>query len=483
MTSPVRVRFAPSPTGHLHVGGARTALFNWLFARHNGGTFILRIEDTDAERSKDVYTQAILDGLRWLGIDWDEGPDKDGGHGPYYQTQRLHLYRAAVEQLLREGKVYHCFCSPETLSTMREEQMARKEDPKYDGRCSHLSREEVEKRIAAGEKFTLRLRVAAGDNVAWNDLTKGELSFGSHLLDDLVVVKSDGFPTYNFAVVVDDSLMKVTHVIRGEDHISNTPKQILIYRALGYPVPQFSHIPMILGSDRSRLSKRHGATSVIDYKEMGFEPEAFRNFLALLGWSPETGAEVLTQDEMFKLFTLDRVSSHGAIFNMEKLAWFNAEYIKKMDGATVLSRCRPWLEKLPGFPGEYDAARLEKMVGLYRERMKTFNEIESQIGWFFAEPAEFDAKGMEKAAKIADRAALLTELIARLESQADFSEIPLEALIRGFAEEKGRKVGDIIHLCRLGLSGRTATPGLFESMAVLGKPSSLKRLKAFAARL
>ncbi|HQG29749.1 MAG TPA: glutamate--tRNA ligase, partial [Candidatus Ozemobacteraceae bacterium] len=274
MTAPVRVRFAPSPTGHLHVGGARTALFNWLFARHNGGTFILRIEDTDAERSKDVYTQAILDGLRWLGIDWDEGPDKDGGHGPYFQTQRLHLYRAAVEQLLREGKVYHCFCSPEILSAMREEQMARKEDPKYDGRCSQLSREEVEKRIAAGEKFTLRLRVAAGENVAWNDLTKGELSFGSHLLDDLVVVKSDGFPTYNFAVVVDDSLMKITHVIRGEDHISNTPKQILLYKALGYPVPQFSHIPMILGSDRSRLSKRHGATSVIEYKDMGFEPEA-----------------------------------------------------------------------------------------------------------------------------------------------------------------------------------------------------------------
>ncbi|HNW35489.1 MAG TPA: glutamate--tRNA ligase, partial [Candidatus Ozemobacteraceae bacterium] len=301
-------------------------------------------------------------------------------------------------------------------------------------------------------------------------------------LDDLVVVKSDGFPTYNFAVVVDDALMKITHVIRGEDHISNTPKQILIYKALGYPIPQFSHIPMILGADRSRLSKRHGATSVIDYKDMGFEPEAFRNFLALLGWAPETGAEVLTRDEMFSLFSLDRVSSHGAIFNMEKLAWFNAEYIKKMDGATLLSRCRPWLEKLPGFPGGYDSARLEKMVGLYRERMKTFNEIESQSGWFFADPAEYDAKGLEKAAKIADGTQLLKELLGRIESMAEFSEAPLEALIRGFAEEKGRKVGDIIHLCRLGLSGRTATPGLFESMTVLGKEASLRRLNAFAAR-
>ncbi|HEY9071227.1 MAG TPA: glutamate--tRNA ligase [Candidatus Ozemobacteraceae bacterium] len=482
MSSQVRVRFAPSPTGHLHVGGARTALFNWLFARHNGGTFILRIEDTDAERSKDVYTKAILDGLRWLGIDWDEGPDKDGGHGPYFQTQRLDLYRAAVEQLLREGKVYHCFCSPETLTAMREDQMSRKEDPKYDGRCSRLSREEVEKRIADGEKFTLRLRVAAGENVAWNDLTKGELSFGSHLLDDLVVVKSDGFPTYNFAVVVDDALMKVTHVIRGEDHISNTPKQILIYKALGYPVPQFSHIPMILGADRSRLSKRHGATSVIEYKDMGFEPEAFRNFLALLGWSPETGAEVLTRDEMFRLFSLDRVSSHGAIFNMEKLAWFNAEYIKRMDGATVLDRCRPWLAKLPGFPGSYDQSRLEKMVGLYRERMKTFNEIESQIGWFFVRPSEFDAKGLEKAAKIADGMTLLGELVTRLAAMPDFAEAPLEAMIRGFAEEKGKKAGDIIHLCRLGISGRTATPGLFESMVVLGRDETIERLKLFTAR-
>ncbi len=480
MSSPVRVRFAPSPTGNLHVGGARTALFNWLFARHHGGVFILRIEDTDLERSQEAYTRAILDGLRWLGLDWDEGPEVGGPHGPYFQTQREGLYREAVERLLREGKLYHCFCTAETLETMRQDQAERKVAIKYDGRCRALGRAEVERRIATGEKFVLRLRCPEGESVEWEDLTKGRLSFTSDLLDDLVVVKSDGMPTYNFAVVVDDVGMKITHVIRGEDHISNTPKQILLYRAMEAPLPRFAHIPMILGKDRARLSKRHGATSVIEYEKMGFDPEAFRNYLALLGWAPEDHTqELLSREELFARFTLDRVSSHGAIFDLDKLTWMNAEYIKRFSPATLLARLRPWLAQIPGFPGGFDDAALAKMAGLYRERVKTYNEILTMADWFFIEPATFDAKGLEKAAKIGGARALLAKLIDRLQTAGEFTEGPLEGLVRSFAEAEGRKFGDVVHLCRLGLSGRTATPGLFEVMAVLGRERTLARLGRF----
>ncbi|RCK79949.1 MAG: Glutamyl-tRNA synthetase [Candidatus Ozemobacter sibiricus] len=482
MSTPVRVRFAPSPTGHLHVGGARTALFNWLFARHYRGVFVLRIEDTDLERSQEAYTKAILDGLRWLGLDWDEGPDVGGPHGPYFQSQREDRYRAAIERLLHEGKLYHCFCTAETLEAMRKDQAERKVDIKYDGRCRALDRAEVERRIAAGETFVLRLRRPEREWVEWDDITKGRLSFTSDQLDDLVVVKSDGMPTYNFAVVVDDIDMRITHVIRGEDHISNTPKQILLYRALGAPLPWFAHIPMILGKDRARLSKRHGATSVVEYEKMGYDPEAFRNYLALLGWAPtDHTREILSRDELFAEFTLDRVSSHGAIFDLDKLTWMNAEYIKRFSPATLLAKLRPWLAQIPGFPGGLDEPALVKLAGLYRERLKTYNEILTMADWFFTAPTTYDAKGLEKAAKIGGARGLLNRLLERLRAAPEFAEGPLEALVRSFAEAEGRKFGDVVHLCRLGLSGRTATPGLFEVMAVLGRDRCLARLERFAA--
>jgi len=480
MNHEIRVRFAPSPTGNLHVGGARTALFNWLFARHNKGRFILRIEDTDAERSKNIYPKAILSGLQWLGIDWDEGPQVGGDYGPYFQTQRVELYRQAVDELLKKGKLYHCFCTPECLEKMREEQAERKLPLKYDGRCRALPADEINRRISTREKFVLRLKVPDGENVQWDDLSKGPLSFSSDLLDDLVVVKSDGLPTYNFAVVVDDTAMKISHVIRGEDHISNTPKQILIYKAMEHPLPFFAHIPMILGSDRSRLSKRHGATSVIDYREMGYEPEAFRNFLALLGWSPENGKEILSPQEMFDFFRIERISSHGAIFNIEKLKWMNSEYIKLMSETTLFEKLKPWLQRVPGFPGTYTDERLKKMVGLFRERIKTYDEIMSHIDWFFEDPREFDAKGLEKVKKTVDCGNLCQALVLEIESLADFSETALEQNIRQFAERNGKKAGEIISIVRLGLSGKTATPGLFESMAVLGKDLCLARLRKFA---
>lgn len=479
MKPAVRVRFAPSPTGHLHVGGARTALFNWLFARHHHGTFVLRIEDTDAERSNDVYTEALLDGLKWLGLDWDEGPGIGGSHGPYFQTQRMDLYRQEIQALLKQGKLYHCFCSSETLTTMREEQAAQKLPLRYDGRCKNLSAAEVAQRLEKGEKGVLRLRVPDNITVSWNDVTKGLLTFSSELLDDLVVVKSDGFPTYNFAVVVDDVSMQITHVIRGEDHISNTPKQILLYQAMEKPIPLFAHIPMILGADRSRLSKRHGATSVIDYKDLGFEPEAFRNYLAQLGWSSESGKEILNRQDMFEQFTLERVSSHGAIFDMEKLRWMNAEYIKIMSPERLLECVTPWLEKVAGYPGSYTKAELAKMTGLFRERIRTFNELSDKVTWFFCDPETYDEKGMEKARKTPNFIQVTEKLREELATTPDFSEGPLETLIRCLAESTGRKAGEVIHLCRLALTGQTISPGMFETMAVLGKPRCLDRLNRF----
>lgn len=444
---------------------------------------MLRIEDTDAERSKEVYTQAILDGLKWLGLDWDEGPVVNGNHGPYFQTQRMEIYREKINELLQQGKLYHCFCSPEALTAMREEQAAKKLALRYDGRCRSLPPETVQQRLAAGEKAVLRLRVADGITVSWTDITKGPLSFSSELLDDLVVVKSDGFPTYNFAVVVDDVSMQITHVIRGEDHISNTPKQILIYQALQAKLPLFAHIPMILGADRSRLSKRHGATSVIEYKDLGFEPDAFRNYLAQLGWSSDSGKEILSRQDMFDQFSLDRVSSHGAIFDMEKLRWMNAEYIKVMPAAQLLERVKPWLEKVPGFPGDYTVAELEKMVSLFRERIRTFDELTDKVAWFFNAPTSWDEKGLEKARKTVDFIALTENFAGKLAGVEDFTEAPLEALIRGFAESAGRKAGELIHLCRLAMTGQTISPGLFETMAVLGKARCRQRLQNFIVML
>jgi glutamyl-tRNA synthetase len=481
--SSVRVRFAPSPTGHLHVGGARTALFNWLFARHLNGTMILRIEDTDAERSRDEYTEAILAGLTWLGLDWDEGPGREPPDCPAFQSRRLPKYQQAIEKLLAEGKAYHCFCSPETLASMRAAQAEAKDHQRYDGRCRALSRDEVERRIAAHEPFVLRLRMNEGHEVAWDDLTKGPLRFSSDLLDDLVIVKSDGFPTYNLAVVVDDVDMRITHVIRGEDHISNTPKQIMIYHALGAPVPTFAHIPMILGADRSRLSKRHGATSVVDYKGMGILPAAMRNYLALLGWSPEGGGELFSREDLIRLFSLERVSSHGAVFDLDKLRWMNQEYLKTLAGADLLAEARPWLERVPGFPGEYGEEALIAMVGLFRERMKSLTELPEHVAWFFADPPEFDAKGLEKGMKTPGAADIVRELAGLTGEIRPFAAAQLEPAIRALAERRGRKAGEVIHLARLALTGRTATPGLFELMELLGSEACHRRLHAFAAVL
>jgi len=478
----VRVRFAPSPTGNLHVGSARTAIFNWLFARRTGGTFILRIEDTDTQRNRPEYTQSIMDGMRWLGMDWDEGPGAGGVHGPYFQSERLPLYRQAQEKLLREGKAYRCFCSPERLEEVRQRQLQAKENPRYDRRCLGLSPEEVQARLDRGEKAAIRIRVDETEPVEWHDRSKGLITIGADMLDDLVVVKSDGFPTYNFAVVVDDVGMQVTHVIRGEDHVSNTPKQILIYRALGAPLPEFAHIPMILGTDRSKLSKRHGATSVVDYERQGFLPEAFFNFMALLGWSPGDDRELFSVDQLKSEFSLERVVGHGAIFDLEKLKWMNLQYIKALSPEELFRRSEPFLKTVEGYPGPYTPAELVELVGLFRERMEVLTQIAHHTAYFFQDPSVYDEKGLKTALKTPDLENVLAELTAALGDLDPFTHDTIEPVIRAMAERRGFGAGKIIHPTRLGLSGRTEGPGLFELMHVLGREACVRRLRAFAER-
>lgn len=478
----IRVRFAPSPTGNLHVGSARTAIFNWLFARHHGGRFILRIEDTDQERSRPEYTQSILEGMRWLGMDWDEGPEVGGDAGPYFQTERTHLYREAIDHLLTSGKAYPCFCSVERLETMREEQSQAGQQTRYDGRCRSLDPEEARRRMDSGEPWMLRLKldVTPGELVEWDDLCKGPISINSDLLDDLVLVKSDGFPTYNFAVVVDDSGMRISHVIRGEDHISNTPKQILIYRALGLETPRFGHIPMILGPDRSKLSKRHGATNVIEYESQGFLSEAFFNFMALLGWSPADGMEIMNRQELVERFTLDRVVSHGAIFDSEKLKWMNLQYIKKLEGPALLDRCEPFLSAIPGYPGPYDRQGLEALVSLFRERMNLVSDLTGMAEYFFHDPSSYDEKSLKTALKTPEVGAVLLELSQCLAGEGPLTHDEAEAAVRKLAETRGFGAGKVIHPTRMAVSGRSDGPGLFELMAVLGRDTCIRRLKSCA---
>lgn len=477
----VRVRFAPSPTGNLHVGSARTAIFNWLFARRHGGRFVLRIEDTDATRSKDEYTQSILEGLRWLGMDWDEGPDAGGDCGPYFQSQRLGAYREAAERLVREGKAYLCFCSTERLDEMRKQQEAAGLQTRYDGLCRSVSQDDARRRAEQGERSVVRLRVDTNQIVEWDDLCKGPIAITGELLDDLVLVKSDGFPMYNFAVVVDDTGMRITHVVRGEDHISNTPKQILIYRALRLPEPRFGHIPMILGTDRSKLSKRHGATSVIEYEKAGFLPEAFFNFIALLGWSPPDEREIHTREELASLFNLDRVVSHGAIFDVEKLRWMNQQYIKGLSNEKLYARCEPFLRGVDGFPGDYGPAKLVEVVSLFRERMNLLADIARLTPYFFKDPESYDEKGLKNAQKTPDLRSVVEELAGDIERCDPFAHDTAERAVRALAERRGFGAGKVIHPARLALSGRGEGPGLFDMMQVLGRETCLRRLRAFAA--
>jgi len=470
----VRVRFAPSPTGYLHIGGARTALYNWLFARANKGTFILRIEDTDRTRSTEEAVKAILDGLEWLGLDWDEGPDVDGGSGPYFQTERLHIYKEWTDKLLASGKAYYCFCTPEELEAQRKIAAQKKEAPKYNAKCRNLSKVECDKLRSSGKPGVIRFRLPDSGVTKVHDLIRGEVSFENEVLDDFVLIKSDSFPTYNFAAVVDDHLMRISHVIRGDDHLSNTPRQILLYQAFGLTPPKFAHIPMIMGPDKARLSKRHGATSVIEYKTMGYLPEAMINYIARLGWGFKD-QEIFSRDELIKDFMIEKVQKTPAVFDMVKLNWLNAHYIKNSSLEHIAQLAMPFLEQAyPGLDKDYAM----KVIKCLHDRLKVITDIVPLSEYFFKDAPIVDPDAKTKYLDKPGAKELIAKLRSKLEAIDRFSHDKLEAAFKGLAEESKVKLGEIIHPARALLTGRTESPGIYDIVEVLGKETTIKRLGA-----
>lgn len=474
----VRVRFAPSPTGSLHIGGARTALFNWLFARKYNGVFLLRLEDTDVQRNLDEAEHTIMSSLRWLGLDWDEGPDTGGAYGPYRQSERLHLYRREAERLVRAGLAYPCYCTPEELARQREEARQRGKAPRYDGRCRNLTEAERQEREAAGIRPALRLIVPQEGTTVVEDVVRGEVVFDNSTLDDFIIMKSNGIPTYNFACVVDDSLMHITHVIRAEEHLSNTPKQLILYRALGYQPPVFAHVPMILAPDRSKLSKRHGATAVEEFREAGYLPEAIVNYLALLGWSPGDEREMMPVRELIERFSLDAVSKHAAIYDVKKLTWLNAQYLNALPVDRIVAAALPFLQTRGLVPDEPDAGTINyvtEVVKTVRSRVHTLAELADAASYFFTDNFTYEEKGVRKFFKpeTAELLARGREVLAGVEP---FDLPNVEAAYRGLIAELGIPGGALIHPTRLAVSGRTVGPGLFDIMVTLGKDRCLARL-------
>ena len=498
-TPAIRVRFAPSPTGHLHIGGARTALFNWLYARKTGGAFVLRIEDTDAERSTRESYEAIIDGMRWLGLDWDEGPEKDGSYGPYVQSARRVTYHNAAETLLTEGRAYRCFCTPQELEELREEAT------KYDGRCGQLPEEEVRDRLDRGMPHTIRFRMEPG-TTKFFDVIRGEFNFENEELDDFVIVKSDGHPTYNFAVVVDDATMDISHVIRGDDHLSNTPRQVCVYRALGYKLPRFVHLPMILGEDKARLSKRHGATSVQEYRDAGYLPDAMINYLALLGWALDGSTEIFTRDALVEKFSLKRVSKNPAAFDQKKLDHINAEHFKMLDPLEKVSLVYRRLVVDGTLPadfapaeyhpesngnggvslnGEVDPAhqdtipRIGFIVNVLGNRLTGVDDA-GKLRYFFKDDYRREPEAVEKHLSGAEASGRLARLADVIDAVEPFTHDGIEGAVRGLAEELGVKAGDLIHPCRVALTGQAVSPDIFAVVQLLGKEKSVERLRAAA---
>lgn len=475
----VRVRFAPSPTGYLHIGGARTALFNYFFAKRYGGKLILRIEDTDRERLKEDSVSQIISSLRWLGIEWDEGPEIGGKYGPYFQSERLDLYRKEAQRLVEEGKAYYCFCTEEDINKEREEQKASKAPYRYSGKCSTLSKEEVEENIKMGKPYVIRIRIPREGNTIVSDLIRGTVSFDNSQLDDYIILKSNNMPTYNFACVIDDHFMKISHVIRAEEHLSNTPKQVLMYRALGYEIPKFAHISMILAPDRSKLSKRHGATSVEEFKEQGYLKEALVNYLTLLGWAPGGDEEIFSVEDTIRRFSLDNVSKTAAIYDINKLSWVNGYYLRSLDLDYITREAIPFFIK-KGLVDKDEAEKkydyIKRVVSAVREKVKLLSEVADASEYFFKDIEEYDPKGVEKRFKKDNVVELLTKGKFALEKASDFSVEAVEKAYRDLIDELGIKGGDIIHPTRLALSGRTVGPGLFDIISILGKEECLRRM-------
>jgi glutamyl-tRNA synthetase len=486
MNTPVRVRFAPSPTGRPHVGNIRTAMFNWLFARHTGGRFVLRIEDTDIVRKVEGAVESIFEALRWLGLDWDEGPEKGGDYGPYFQSQRLGLYREAATRLVRQGDAYYCYCSPERLEEMRRQQIARKQPPGYDRHCRNLSPEARAQQEAAGIVPVVRFKSPLEGQTKFHDLIYGDVVFENSTIDDFVMLKSDGYPTYHLANVVDDHAMKISHVIRAEEWISSVPRHLFIYRALGCEPPLYVHHPMILGPDRAKLSKRHGSTSLLDYRDRGYLPETMFNFLALIGWSLDDRTEIMTREQLIQSFSLERIGKTGAVFNREKLDWMNGLYIRNLAVDDFAGCLQPFLES--GLPPEVkrplDDSYVRRIAPLIQERTKLLTETPALTRFFFVDDLIYETglligKGITRETTL-QALAISRERLAKLET---FDEASLEALLRPLATELGLKPGQLFGALRTAVTGETATPPLFQTMAVLGRERCLKRIAVALAKL
>ncbi|GAC1472365.1 MAG: glutamate--tRNA ligase [Desulfuromonadaceae bacterium] len=457
--SELRVRFAPSPTGYLHVGGARTALFNWLLARKQGGTFILRIEDTDVERSTRESVDAILEGMKWLGLEWDEGP--------FYQSDSFPLYKEHVQKLLDTGKAYKCYCTSEELDAKRNLAMQEGRKPKYDGTCRERAGQ------LDGQPYVVRFRAPQGGVTAFDDLIKGTITFPNEELDDLIIQRTDGTPTYNFCVVIDDASMRITTVIRGDDHVNNTPRQIQLYEALGFPVPQFAHVPMILGSDKARLSKRHGATSVIDYRDMGFLPEALINYLVRLGWS-HGDDEIFSRDEMIQKFDISNVGRSASVFNTEKLLWLNAHYIKTGEPERLAALLLPHLSKREvttlGGPD------LMAVVKTLQERAQTLVEMAERAVFYYNAPVSYDDAALDKFDK-EQLLAVFAAVTEKLSSTPADDVAGIDALFKEVCTENGWKMGQVGQPVRIALSGGTQAPGIGEIVVTLGVKETVRRIQ------
>ncbi len=486
MAIPVRVRFAPSPTGLLHAGSVHTAIFDYLWARHNGGTFILRIEDTDVERKVAGAVESQMEALKWLGLDWDEGPDVGGPYAPYYQSQRLHLYKQAAEKLVANGHAYYCYCSPERLEVMRKQQETNKQSVGYDRLCRNLTAAERKMKEAQGIKPVIRFKVPLEGQTSFHDLIYGDVTFENSTIDDFIMLKSDGYPTYNFANVVDDYAMKISHVIRGEEFIPSTPRHLLMYHAFGYTPPQYIHMPVIVGADRAKLSKRRGAISILEYRDMGYLPEALFNFLVLIGWSLDDKTEIMTRQQMIESFSLERMGKTAAAFNQEKLDWMNGVYIRNLPDDDLTNRLMPFLVKYlpPDVKRPIDVNYVKQIVPLIKERIVTFKDAAAYADFFFVDELKHDpAKFVDKKTDAATALTALTSAEEKLSSLASFDRDQLESTLRSLAESLGIKAGQLFNVLRVATTARDATPPLFETMAALGKERCLKRIKSAISAL
>lgn len=476
MNNNIRVRFAPSPTGYLHVGGARTAIYNWLFARANQGTFILRIEDTDRKRYNEQALQDLLEDLKWLGLDWDEGTGAGGDFGPYQQSERLAIYQQSADTLVEKGLAYHCFCTAERLDQLRAEQNANKDSRTgYDGHCRNLKEDEVQTRLAAGEKSVIRLKTPDEGITSFDDLLRGRIEYKNEVLDDLVLLKRDGYPTYHLASVIDDHAMQISHVLRGDEWIASTPKHVQIYAAFGWDMPVFCHLPVILAAGGGKLSKRKGATSVGEYRKMGYLSDTMVNFLSLLGWNPGDDREVMSREELISAFTLERINSSGVAFDEKKLLWMNGQHMQHVPAGELLEPLKSQLQGLGVELSAFDDEYFLRCLQMMQSRVKLVSDLGESCVYFFQEPKEYDEKARRKQWK-EDTPVLISDLINSLDNLENWNQAELEKVYQSLCEQKEMGLGKLIHPSRLAVSGVSAGPGLYELLEILGKEKVIQRL-------